>query len=374
MRLIWLVAAVLGMAAQLLPTVAAKAQLTQTSEAAPNLSARIDRAFEGACDKHKLEGASATVILPSGAVWKGTCGIAWAGTAVQTDHLFEIGSITKSYTGALLLDLAAAGHIGLDDPVARYLPDVADLGGVTVKQLIQHTSGLYDVLDHPAYLGALRADPAKTWTARELIERFNGPPTAKPGEKWDYGNVNYLLLGMIAEKVTGNSYAKLVRSRILDRHGLKATWVGGFEEEDGPVAHAFIDITGDGEPEDLTLIMPPVASRTASGAAGAILASASDTAQWMRLFASQQAAALLSGRASWAWQPRGDGLDYGVGIMRRNSGNLTLLGHDGNTGGYSAAAWHEPQSGITVAVLSNTHLANLMPLSDHLIRAALATE
>ncbi len=342
--------------------------------ALPSLaSAQVDelqRALDSARVALDIPGASVAVILPDGTLWSGGSGVAnGGGTPVSSDMLFEIGSITKTFTSALVLSLAAEGRLGLDDPLARWLPDFPNAEGVTIRHLLQHTSGLHDYTDNPEYIPALRADFARVWTPEDSYAYMQAPYFA-PGDGWHYSNANYLLLGQIAEEAGGESYDVLLRSRLLEPQGLARTFYAPREEASGPRAHAFLDINGDGRAEDLTSLVATTSFITAAGAAGAIVSTAEDLARWLRKL---HEGAVVGGEwfdAMTRWVERGDGMQYGLGVLRYTPGDVELLGHKGNTVGFSASAWHAPELDVTVAVLTNAHLVDVTPMALALIEVA----
>lgn len=160
--------------------------------------------------------------------WTGTAGVAdldLPRSRNPAEHI-RIASITKTFTAVTLLKLEAEGSLSLDDSVEQWLPGVLDRNGydgrsVTVRQLLNHTSGIYDVLADrqfaSRYRGAAFLDHRfDDWTPRQLVDiATSHPPVFEPGTSWDYSNTNYLLAGMIIEAATGHPYADVVESRLL---------------------------------------------------------------------------------------------------------------------------------------------------------------
>jgi D-alanyl-D-alanine carboxypeptidase len=145
--------------------------------------------------------------------WRGNSGVAELGTTrdVPINGRFRIGSITKTFVATVVLQLVDEGRLRLDDPVDRWLPGaVPDGDHITVRHLLNHTSGLYDFrLTIPLPPSQEFLDNRwRTWTAAEQIERaVANPPTSEPpGEVFGYSNTNYLVRGEIIEKATGHSY------------------------------------------------------------------------------------------------------------------------------------------------------------------------
>ncbi|MFD1934353.1 MULTISPECIES: serine hydrolase domain-containing protein [Nonomuraea] len=147
-------------------------------------------------------------------VWQAAAGVAREGVPMRTDHRFRIASITKTFTAALVLELVREGKLAVTDRVERLLPGVISTRA-TVADLLTHTSGIPDYLTAPGFTRALEdGGHLKAWTPRELLAQA-GPP-GRPGTS-SYSNTNYILLGMILEKLRREPYEKLVRKRIALR-------------------------------------------------------------------------------------------------------------------------------------------------------------
>jgi len=297
-------------------------------------------------------GATAAVIFPDGRVWTGASGEAWAGRAATPATLFELGSITKTYSAALILRLAIAGRLTLDDTLARFLPDFPNARGVTLRQLLNHTSGIFNVTEDARYIPALIQNPARRWTAEDQFQ-FVGAPTFAPGTGWRYSNTGYLLLGLVAQQVGGANVVTLIRRELLTPLGLSHTFFEPDDTVSTEKAHAFVDVNKDGTAEDLSALIPRTAFITAAWTAGAITATAENAARWMRAL---HEGPLLDQRSRAEMQTtvkRPDGNRHGLGLLIIGEGPTMLSGHLGNSAGFSAAAFHAPALGITVALLTN---------------------
>ncbi|MCG8925749.1 serine hydrolase [Lentzea sp. CC55] len=178
---------------------------------------------------------------------------------VPLDGRFRVGSITKTFVSTVLLQLAGEGRVDLDAPVVRYLPGLVD-GRITVRQVLQHTSGLYN------YTEALPLSPDefekiryKHWSPQELLAIATAKPLDfEPGTKWNYSNTNYVVAGLLVEELTGKPYEKAVEQRIIKPLRLGDTEVPGDRPTiKGPHAHGYW--TANGKPSDITRINPSVA-------------------------------------------------------------------------------------------------------------------
>jgi D-alanyl-D-alanine carboxypeptidase len=319
--------------------------------------------------ERKITGAATTVILSDGSIWNGTSGEAARGVPVTAETLFEMGSITKTFTAALVLSFVADGVLALDDSLSRWMPDFPNATGVTIRQLLQHTSGLFNYSENPEYIPALRADFSRVWKPEDSFA-YMQEPYFPPGEGWHYSNANYLLLGLVCEALAGEAFPALMRARVLTPQGLTHTYFLPDEATSGPMAHAFIDINNDGTPEDISMLVTMTPFITAAWSAGALVATAEDLALWMRAYCTGEVVGPELFTQVTRWVERGDGMEYGLGLIRKPHGDGYIYGHKGNSAGYSASAWHSPATGVTVALLTNGHAIDVTPIALELLDAA----
>ncbi|WP_418957066.1 serine hydrolase domain-containing protein [Streptomyces tritici] len=223
----------------------------------------------------------------------------WTGTAGERRgrDRYRIASITKTFTATVLLQLQAEGRLDLDDTVEKHLPGVVRGHGhdgrkVTVRQLLNHTSGIYNYTEDPAFQqrvfgsGFLR-HRYDTWTPRQLVGvAMAHEPHFAPGASWHYSNTNFVLAGMVIEKVTGRPYGTAVENRIVKPLKLRATSVPGTDHRmprPHSAAYSKLDGGADGPTHDVTALNPSIA-----GAAGEIVSDSADLQTFFR--------ALLQGR------------------------------------------------------------------------------
>ncbi len=323
------------------------------------LQARLDQLRE----RYGVPGISVTILFPDGSSWLGASGLAdvTANRAVTPSTSFAIASVSKTFTGALVVALAQEGKVDLDASVRRYLPDLKVNIRTTVRQLLDHTSGLRDYFFHPAIDHALLSDPSRRWLAADAL-KYVGKAYFKPGTGWHYSNTNYLVLGLLAEEVGGAPLGEQIRARFLDPLGLRNTWYQPSEPATSDVAHGyrFASAAKDATPIDLsdgTPLMPFTSVVTAAGGAGGLASSSSDLARWARsLYAgrvlSPASVDALVGDISRTepYKPR---VPYGLGVQRLVIDGAPSLGHSGRLLGFrSAVRWLTDQD-IAIAVLTN---------------------
>ncbi len=288
-------------------------------------------------------------------VWRGTSGVAELGRtrAVPVHGRFRAGSITKTFVATVVLQLVGQGRLRLDDPVEKWLPRVVPDGQhITVRHLLNHTSGLYDVLyTLPMPPGQEFLDNRwRTWTATELVQRaLANPPTFEPpGSAFEYSNTNYLLLGQIVEEVTGRSYGDVIERQIIRPLRLRGTSVPGSSPWiRGPHPHGYVPTGPDGENLlDYTEMNPSV-----MGASGEMI---STTRDLNRFFAALLGGRLLRGHLLDAMKTPGvEGGRYGLGLAWRDTRcGVRVYGNDGDALAYQSWSFstEDRRHQVTVAL------------------------
>ncbi|MFI6937541.1 serine hydrolase domain-containing protein [Streptomyces sp. NPDC050287] len=261
---------------------------------------------------------------------------------VRGDSRFRIGSMTKPFVATVVLQLVGEHRVDLDAPVEHYLPGVVRGHGndgrvITVRMLLQHTSGLPDYLEYLNPQDILK-DPLAHHYTRDLVNlALAHPPTfEKPGSEWHYSNTNYLLAGMLIEKVTGHSYGEEIRRRIIEPLGLHDTSVPGDATSiPGPHPRGYVRTGEDAPLMDITAFNPSIA-----GASGEMISSGSDLIRFLgalvrgKLLPPTQLTAMMKTRSTGS----DDGREYGLGLESRTlpCGGL-YWGHGGDIFGYQTA-------------------------------------
>ncbi|WP_018685226.1 serine hydrolase domain-containing protein [Actinokineospora enzanensis] len=257
---------------------------------------------------------------------------------IGTSDQFRIASVTKSFVATVVLQLVGEGRLRLTDTVERWLPGVVPGGDrITLRQLLNQTSGLFDYNDDQEWLTTALARPTRSWSARELIAvAVAHPPVFAPGARWAYSNTNYLLTGLVIEKATGRALARTVADRITEPLGLRDTYLATDARVRPDHIHGYTP-DPDGGYTDTTTYSP-----TMAGAAGAMVSTPQDTARFYR--------ALLSGELLDQAQLR-DMLTtvrvdehhggYGLGIYYVDTPCGRVWGHAGDFPGYHTIAYQD---------------------------------
>jgi D-alanyl-D-alanine carboxypeptidase len=265
---------------------------------------------------------------------------------------FRIASITKTFVATVVLQLAAERRLRLDDSVERWLPGLLPSGGATtLRQLLGHTSGLFDYDDDEAWVRERNANPARDWSPRELVAiATSHPPVFAPGRAWAYSNTNYVILGLVVEAVTGRTLERELRERIVKRLRLGATSYPTGTAMSGRVAHGYVGARpGLPIPPGTLLDVTTLLSPSAWGS-GQLVANADDVTRFF--------SALLRGRLVPAAQLAGMKADvrraeYGLGLMISYTRCGTAFGHRGDIPGYRSIVWSTGNGRRTAVVMVN---------------------
>lgn len=318
------------------------------SSPAGDLTGELQAALDRWAARSTHYGVSAAVILRDGTSWAGAAGSAGAGP-LRSDHLIVIASITKSMTGAVVLRLVDEGRVSLDDPLSRWIEPLPNVDPViTVRQLLNHTSGLANYSANPALGAAIAADPGRRFSRDELLA-FVSAPLAPPGGPTRYGNTAFLLLAMVAERAAGLPIERLYES-LWRAAGVGEIYYPGAGMPPGPVAIA-LAAGGPVLPTD-----SPARLSVGNAAAG-MLATARATAAWGRALFTGNLLTAATQAEMRTLVPAAGNIpgESGAGLGIRSYGYLgrTQFGHSGGSPFGSSLMLFDPETGVTVAVLMN---------------------
>lgn len=332
------------------------------------LQSALDRSRAAA----KIPGVQAAVVLDGKVAWTGACGLAvdvrginalTGGRAVRrsvpatTATRFSIASLSKVYTATMVLKLVQDGRIGLDDPIAKWVSPAPPAGArVTVRQLLDHTSGYHDVEVEGDLADQLDLesdyDPHRVYDLTQILSTLRVPQFT-PGTRYEYSNVNYLLLGAILLRVGGGTLDTQLHTMITDPLGLTQT---SYADQPGlarRMAHGYERTGGrlldhwSGSRTVPTDVVGPV------WADGGVVTTASEAG----LFANALQLGRVLNPATLAIMNTPTAVSatdrYGMGSYVYRDAGRTWQGHDGNYGGYQTTMFTDAASGLTVVVLAN---------------------
>ena len=317
-------------------------------------------------------GLAATVTLADGSRWEAGSGLAASAegsAAFGTGTPSVIGSITKTFVAALILQLAESGALSLDDLLSKWFPKYAFASRISVRQLLAHTSGLRDYFTQRGYKTLVFGRPTHRWTRKEILALVGERLLFAPGTSWSYSNTNYLFLGMIAERVTGRGLGAELRARFWQPLGMAGTYFQGRDVLPADAAHGYLRVNGAWSGlADGSNFRPHTSAATVAWAVGNVLSTASDVATWTR--------ALYSGNVltaeSLALMLTFNDRRYGLGAREFSVGDATAVGHTGSLRGYTAITWYLPAHGFTVSVLTNRGRINPEVIANELGQAVIS--
>ncbi|WP_329258811.1 serine hydrolase domain-containing protein [Streptomyces pseudovenezuelae] len=293
-----------------------------------------------------------------GTVYRAAVGVAdrGSGRAMGDADRFRIGSVTKTFTAVVLLQLVDEKKLSLDAPVNRYLPGLLPDDRITVRHVLGHRSGLYDYTNDmfAKTVPGFEAVRKKVFTPRELVKLSLGRPrTNAPGAVYSYSNTNFVVAGMLIEKLTGNPVRTEYENRIIEPLKLSDTfYVHPGTKIPGRHARGYLTPDQAGAP------LVDATEQTVSWAqsAGALISSTRDLNTFL--------SALLGGRLTSAaqlaqmerWLPSsGSGQGYGLGLRRRDlSCGISVYGHTGAVQGFYTYAFASKDGKRALAAVANT--------------------
>ncbi len=277
------------------------------------------------------------------------------------DHM-RIASTAKAFSGAVALSLVDRGTLRLDDTLGRRLPRLPRAwAAVTLRQLLNHTSGLPDYSQSPAFLKILLADPRHRFDSRRLLDFVAGEPLRfPPGTRYQYSNSDNIAVALMAEAATGTPYEQLLRDLVYRPLGLLQTSLPQGYEMPEPYMHGY-DVTPPDPPEDVS----EVVSMSGVWASGGIVSTPADMTRFIRGYAAGRLYGPRVVREQRRWipgasEPAGPGRnDAGLAVFRYTTRCGVVLGHTGNTLGYTQliAATPDGSRSLTFSVTTQINQA-----------------
>jgi D-alanyl-D-alanine carboxypeptidase len=309
------------------------------------------QAFLDSLTRSGMVGVSVLISTPKDGIWAGSSGMAdiAANADMRPCSLFRIMSITKMFTAAAILKLTERGLLDLNDRAADHLPGtivdkIANCDKVTINQLLHHTGGIPELHTIRYNLDQYN-NPSKTWTQMDLLDEAAGEPAVcTPGECCFYSDVNYILLGMIINRVAGINYDRFIREEILASLTLSHTFFNVSDPTPGGTVRGYQDIHGNGTIEDCSILWDNVVP----GAEGGIVTDVFD----LYVFANE----LLRGKFlkdSTLTEMETFIEGEGMGLAQGHSMYGTFIGHGGSERGYNSWVMYFKDTDVCVIWFSN---------------------
>lgn len=328
------------------------------------LTQQLQNKLDSTRELFEIKGVSAAVIMPNNKTWLGVSGMSdpTIEKRIVPEMLFDIGSIGKNYLATLILKLVEEGTLTLEDPLRNWISSYPNIdNNITIRQLLNHTSGIYDFVKHAHSPFQVTYKSTKIWSQEEILVELVDKPYFPPGKGWHYSTTNYVLLRMIAEKAMGSKVSPEIENRFLIPLGLNSTvavdpleaiprdlliannWIGDF-----------VDLAT--KPQPWTATSPDL-----------IYATAEDAARWMHLLYHEKKVLnrksldqMLDFYSPTPNEPPLSG--YGLGVMfvdyelaEESFGvkGVRMWGHGGSTHGFRAIVMYLPDQEATISVLVN---------------------
>ncbi|MDM8151193.1 serine hydrolase domain-containing protein [Priestia megaterium] len=345
------------------PTSIVKAEPTKSVSSSLQTSTQRDRTAVKQAMRDTLQLGYPGILAKihkGGKTWSYAAGIADLRTKkpMKTDFRFRIGSVTKTFIATVLLQLAGENRLNLDDSIEKWLPGVIQGNGydgnqITIRQILNHTSGIADYVNSKDFD---IMDTKKSYTADEFVKMgISLPPDFPPGKGWSYSNTGYVVLGMLIEKVTGNSYAEEVENRIIEPLDLSNTFLPGNSSVIPGTKHArgYFQLDGASELEDVTYINP-------GSSDGDMISTADDLNKFFSYLLSGQLLKEQQLKQMLTTVPTGrEGTGYGLGIYETKLPNgVSIWGHRGIVLGFTTFAGGTLGGKHTLAVNLNSFKAD----------------
>jgi D-alanyl-D-alanine carboxypeptidase len=289
--------------------------------------------------------------------------------AMTTTDRFQVGSVTKTFVATAVLQLVTEGKLRLDDPVERWLRGlVPDGRAITIRELLDHTSGLFDYVDDKPFVRALIAHPARFRPPRRLVAvAVSHPPLFPPGQGWWYSNTNYILLGLIAEAAGGTTIQRQLEQRLFRPLHLRETSLPSKPGIEGRLAHGYI---GSASVPRLRRLFDATSAESPSvpWTAGGIVSTGEDVT---RFYAALLEGRLLPTRLLAAMKRPVPGShylgatspSYGLGLAEVTTSCGRVYGHEGIGTGYRTIAYARPNGSRVALVMINVDETRV-PQSD----------
>ncbi|MFE4261679.1 serine hydrolase domain-containing protein [Streptomyces sp. NPDC056883] len=334
------------------PAASSTAVSDEFPQLTPAVARQLDDAIRKVMDEAKIPGVQVALSAPGKGTYLRAFGVADKATgAPMTDGLnMRIGSETKTFTVTAMLKLVDEGKIGLDDPIGKYVDGVPNGDRITLRELAGMRSGLFNYSADEDFFKALTSDPRRPFTPQELLAySFKHPVLFEPNAKFYYCNTNLILIGLVVEKISGQTLADYITEEVVEPAGLKHTLFPTGAEFPTPHAQGYTDQTASGKTEDAADWNP-----SWGWAAGAMISDLTDLRQWAKVLATGELLTPATQAERLDVVPALPGTGYGLGIFNVQG----WIGHNGSLPGYQSLTVYNPQqSEATLVVLLNTDIS-----------------
>jgi D-alanyl-D-alanine carboxypeptidase len=303
--------------------------------------------------EYDIPGIIAGAWVPGKGNWEKTWGKAdlVSGEDIELYDQVRIGDLTHSFTATIILKLVDQGVLSLDDFLDQIIAtNIPDADKISIKHLLNMTSGIYNYAADSAFKAQVADDPLKKWSHQELINiALTHNPYNAPGLEWHYSHTNYIVLGLVIEQIIGISIEEIMAETIFDEYKLTYSSFPLFPNLNGEYANGYYPLGPDSLLQDITLFDP-----SSKWAAGGLVSNLYDLRDWAKLLVTggMLTDSIQGLRENWI-----DGsvtttdpyLMYGLGLMKEGG----FIGYYGEIAGYQASMFYHPFHDATIVVLLN---------------------
>jgi CubicO group peptidase (beta-lactamase class C family) len=305
--------------------------------------AKLDRFFDRLAEKNQAMG-SLTIARDGKVLYTRAIGYSQINGSERkpatTATRYRVGSITKTFTAAMIFQFVEEGKLKLSDTLDKFFPQIPDAGKITIAHILAHRSGIHDFIQEPDFR-AWSLNPRTKDETLAFIAR--GKPDFEPGEKRSYNNAAYVLLGFIVEKLAGKPYQDHLKKRITGKLGLKDTYAGTGKTDVSKKESFSYSYAGDWKQhEEMDL--------SVTGGAGAIISTPSDLVKFFQ--------ALFDGKLI-SQENVNQMMKNGMAMTEQKLGGKTIYGNQGGTDGFSSTVVYLPEEKLAVAYSANAKVYSL---------------
>lgn len=340
-----------------------------TQKLSKDLQDKLSKVVDAQMVKYGVPGAMFGIWIPGKGEWVVTKGKAdlKTGAAPQVSDHVRIASITKTFTSTVILQLVDEGKVKLEDTLNKY-----DLGvtvpnsdKITVRNLLNMTSGLFNYTnDTENFWQPFLSDRTKPWTPKQVVDIAIAHGAVAPtGGAYDYNNTNFVLLGMIIEKVTGSTAQKEITTRIIDKLGLKNTSFPMDPAMPSPYMHGYMADPNLNDPGAAATQDTSIETPTPFFTAGAMISNMADMKTWVHALATGELLSPAMHTEQLTFGPPNTA-SYGLGVM----GGAKIVGHSGEIPGYNSCVYTMTGgNGATFIVFLNRYPSKIEGASDQFL-------
>ena len=319
---------------------------SKSQESCPSqrlLKQKLQQVLDDQANSLGVKGLSAAISLPDNKVITLVSGYSYGNIKVDPQMLFGAGSLTKNLIAPIILQLFEERKLSLNDPIYKYFQDHVNIDrNTTIKELLSHTSGISSYTNNPMFFPTVFSNPLKVWIPEELFSYVPLPSFAH-GTSWEYSNTNYIILGVIIKKITGNDVVAELNKRIFNPLHLSSTFFYPDEPYSGILSHIWMDTT------DYTFLAAP-SLFSCAWTAGGIITTPSDLVKWSKgLYGGKILRPMTLRKME---EPCDFNPNYGLGTMLLDVNGQTTYGHLGDIL-YNSYVNYFPDDKLSIAVMGN---------------------